>query len=840
LYFRFKNKSIAHLFNCFLILCVTLTITPSISLAQSWDKDGGFDADYSGIPRLTWISPDPPESYQDYISSRILKSIEVEKVLTKHPKTFGDRLQKVLILVNDALHNSIQVSLNIYVNDLANDGYTVEVHKISGGNPISLKSFILSNSTDLVGCLFVGDLPAAWFEMEYWGHEEFPCDLYYMDLDGTWDDADKDNIFDLHSAGTGDEGPEIYLGRVDASMMYGNETVLTNDYFDKNHNYRIGGITVPNFGLTYTEDDWASFYAQCNDIKYSYSDYEVIKAPATERTDYVDNRVPSSLYEFIQLSCHSSPSKHFFTRGGTASSSEIKNVVPYAMFYNLFCCSTLRFTTTDYLGGAYIYNSSQTSIAVIGSTKTGSMLSFHAFYKPFGNKETFGEAYRQWFNYLAPYSGQERAWHYGMTVAGDPFLTLLEQPLILKSVSGFSEKSRFPGPETSLTIEIKDGVQSYKAGSGLLHYRFDGVSAFDTVALNDLGGGLFEGVLPNTEPGDEPQFYFSAEGNGGAVINLPAGAPNDVFSFEVCFVKTFWEDDFENNKGWIVSNSNIQTGEWERADPEGTDAQPEDDHTANGQFCYVTGKEGGSTGNDDVDGGPTRLESPVIDLSSGDALFEFYLHFYHSDYGVQNPLTIELSNDNGSTWTKAADIVHTPNWNFYSYRVSDYVAPTDKVKIRLSAMDDPNDDIVEAALDDFAAVQYNYDASLWADAYSITVSTGGVVNYNLDCGSGAAGRRYLLLGSMSGAVPGFSLPGGMHVPINWDQFTSTVISSLSTPVFQDFLGTLDAEGRATAVLNTYGPVIPACAGLEAGFIFIMSPPPAWNFVSNVIPLTFDP
>ena len=34
--------------------------------------------------------------------------------------------------------------------------------------------------------MFVGDLPAAWYECEIWGHEEFPCDLYYMDLDGSW------------------------------------------------------------------------------------------------------------------------------------------------------------------------------------------------------------------------------------------------------------------------------------------------------------------------------------------------------------------------------------------------------------------------------------------------------------------------------------------------------------------------------------------------------------------------------------------------------------------------------------------------------------------------------
>ena len=47
------------------------------------------------------------------------------------------------------------------------------------------------------------------------------------------------------------------------------------------------------------------------------------------------------------------------------------------------------------------------------------------------------------------------------------------------------------------------------------------------------------------------------------------------------------------------------TGQWTLGNPIGTDAQPEDDHTAVGVNCWFTGQgsPGGSVGENDVDGG---------------------------------------------------------------------------------------------------------------------------------------------------------------------------------------------------------------------------------------------
>ncbi|MFH1998314.1 MAG: lectin like domain-containing protein, partial [Planctomycetota bacterium] len=396
-----------------------------------------------------------------------------------------------------------------------------------------------------------------------------------------------------------------------------------------------------------------------------------------------------------------------------------------------------------------------------------------------------------------------------------------------------------PGPATEIVVEITDGFETYVPGSALMHYRFDANDPYTEVALTSLGNDLFSGELPHTRPGDEPQFYFSAEGDGGNTYYSPIGAPATVFSFDVCFVETLFEDQFETQLDWTVQNTSVSTGEWERADPAGTDAQPENDHTDLGTHCYVTGKNGGSIGDDDLDGGPTRLISPVFDLSGGDALIRFYAWFYHTDYGVQHPLQVEMENGNG-VWVDVMDLTHNPAWNLYSFRASDYIALSDTMKIRFTANDNPNDDVVEALIDDLVIDRFVYDASLWADGYSISVSSRAVIDISLDTGAGNSNRPYLLLGSLSGTSPGFLLPGGAVLPLNWDLFTDLLLNFLNTQVCQNFYSTLDGAGAGQATLDTIGSLDPSLIGETAHFAFLLGAPPYMNYTSNAIAISFVP
>jgi hypothetical protein len=86
-------------------------------------------------------------------------------------------------------------------------------------------------------------------------------------------------------------------------------------------------------------------------------------------------------------------------------------------------------------------------------------------------------------------------------------------------------------------------------------------------------------------------------------------------------------------------------------------------------------------------------------------------------------------------------------------------------------------------------------------------STGATISIELHAGAANAGRTYLVLAGVSGTEPGFPLPGGLVLPVNWDFFTDLVISLLNSPVFFNFMGNLNANGMGTARL-----VAPASTG----------------------------
>jgi hypothetical protein len=387
-----------------------------------------------------------------------------------------------------------------------------------------------------------------------------------------------------------------------------------------------------------------------------------------------------------------------------------------------------------------------------------------------------------------------------------------------------------------MKLEIKTGTQNYVPGTGMLHYRFDPGDPYSTVSVTPLGGDLFEVTMPNTRPGDAPEYYFSAQGDGGATIHSPYNAPNDVYSFGVGFVEPVMEDDFEQDLGWTVQNINLTDGPWERGVPAGGGARgdPPTDYDGSGK-CYVTDNVAGDS---DVDGGPTILTSPVFDLSSGDAEISYSRWHYNDDNNDE--FTVEISNDNGGTWKVVEKVMDTAGWNVVTFKVSDFVAPTANMKMRFSAIDQPNDSVTEAGLDAFHVLRYVFDASLWADAYTASAAVGEVVDYSMDAGAANAGRSYLVLGSLSGTSPGFTLPGGLNMPINWDSFTNVALSMLGSPAFQNFMGSLDGTGQAVATFDTLGAVDPNLIGQTMSFAFLLGYPPGWDFASNPVGLTFEP
>ncbi|MCA9320402.1 MAG: hypothetical protein KDB53_06695, partial [Planctomycetes bacterium] len=159
------------------------------------------------------------------------------------------------------------------------------------------------------------------------------------------------------------------------------------------------------------------------------------------------------------------------------------------------------------------------------------------------------------------------------------------------------------------------------------------------------------------------------------------------------------------NMGWTVVNDPTLTGgAWGRGVPVGGGdrGDPATDGDGSGA-CFLTENV---DGNSDVDGGATRLISPVIYLSLyPDARISWLFWYDNAAGGNPNSdvFVTEITN-NGINWQLVESYnANAQAWLSRSLQVSDFVTPSSSVQIRFTASDPaPNGSVVEAGIDGFA------------------------------------------------------------------------------------------------------------------------------------------
>ena len=264
----------------------------------------------------------------------------------------------------------------------------------------------------------------------------------------------------------------------------------------------------------------------------------------------------------------------------------------------------------------------------------------------------------------------------------------------------------------SFTVQINEAAPGNLApGTAMLHY--DAGAGWNSVPLTSLGGGSYEATFPALPCGSTLSYYVAADSTAGGTWSAPEAAPGDVYQAIVGLgTANLASDDLEATSGWTVGapGDDATTGIWTLADPIGTAVQPADDHTPGGTQCWFTGQgsNGGSDGENDIDGGKTTLVSPAFDLSAASGPTLSYWRWYKNDGNgtVDDVFRVEITAD-GSNWTLVEelgpnDAQSSGGWFQHTVAVSNFVTPSSSVQLRFVASDEGSGSIVEAAIDDIS------------------------------------------------------------------------------------------------------------------------------------------
>lgn len=261
-----------------------------------------------------------------------------------------------------------------------------------------------------------------------------------------------------------------------------------------------------------------------------------------------------------------------------------------------------------------------------------------------------------------------------------------------------------PGSPQSFEVTIVELCGPLDPGSGELLYSVDG-GAFQNAPLTSLGGDRFEATFPAMDCGSIVEYYARATSDGRVAIE-PFGAPAHAYDAPAArSIITAVDQDFQSAPGWTVENIDVAEGGWELDEPDGFRGAPAGDYDGSGN-AFVTGAARGM----DLDGGPTVLTSPVFDLSSapGNALLSYARWFSNDDQRAGRPdpdrLVVQVSDDAGGRWVTLETVDHSmggDSWRRMRWSLSEHIALTSQVQVRFTVSDNPNDSVMEAAIDAF-------------------------------------------------------------------------------------------------------------------------------------------
>ena len=384
--------------------------------------------------------------FSTILSSTIIKVSDQDKSveIIQNPISQTTNLKNASVYVNSSLYSSIQTEITQYIDDIESEGFNVNLYLWFDPSPTesfraqTLRTHLNNsyNINNTVGAVLIGDFPIPRFDgLDIGGYyPNYPVDLFLMDLDGDWHDSEADGDYDVHSNGTGDMYPEIFVSRINpnATSLI-NQVQVLKDYLNRTHQYRLGNIARMDSGLMYIDDPWESFSHEWKkDFQYLYSNITLINNTnaITNASDYSSEIIKP--YEFAHLFCHSDWDRHYFDAGTAAETqlfnTQVETMDTKSLFYNLYSCYACKYDEIDNLGSQYLFSSNY-SLAIFGCSRSGGFSMNQYLYEPLSKNNTLGESFfNWWFNdILDPVvhtHGPDNPESRGNLLMGDPFLRI--------------------------------------------------------------------------------------------------------------------------------------------------------------------------------------------------------------------------------------------------------------------------------------------------------------------------------------------------------------------------------------------------------------------------------
>ena len=266
---------------------------------------------------------------------------------------------------------------------------------------------------------------------------------------------------------------------------------------------------------------------------------------------------------------------------------------------------------------------------------------------------------------------------------------------------------------------------------------------FASISTTDPSVEIIDGVsfwsdIPAgmTAESDTPHFTIRLNAGCGNIVPFDLAMEHDDgetskgrFVIRVGGGQTvdFLQDDMETDTGWSTAGTEVDNA-FVRDDPNevilgsGVVAQPEDDVTAAGTDCWVTGNprtNGSFTPEDgDVDG-DAIIQSPIFDATNADGLIVDYsrwVHIANLAFGETSHYSFEVSTNGGGSWLEV-ERVGLRNGGWETVAIPLGVAGTSQTQVRARMISEGDfgglgDTILEAAIDDLtvSGTQYVCDS----------------------------------------------------------------------------------------------------------------------------------